>query len=1058
MQRKFIALAFLFLAILPALSFAATFDRTFTHPYGGWQNAYVRTDIETSPSLSLPLGKTVYCVGDTFAPTLSVQSDWYSSVYDAQLANQNNFGGCLVASCTPHTNNGINWVTNSQYQTLSSPVWYTTVTAFNQMISNNSIPNNMPGQCSKYLKSTDYQPYNVGGNTLFKSDDGAYCKGTLSLVSSNSAYSRTIAQEYTGSIPAINPPIVLNTASPSVTFTTKLDTSGCIISGRTYATSACYESVYLYYNLSGGFPFSAQNTPVPITVKNPFNCSLLQFASPVFQPGTILQGQAMPFSFNVTNPATNGEDAKIISVNTSGWSPSPPSPPQPNGIILPYTVPRNGLPYNVSGFLNAPNLPGTYTFNLVVNYSSSGADCSGSVVNCQKILPVTILVSPPSDPVSCTLAFENHGAIFTPADSAWVNATCRNSLNSVVPCNTLSWTTTALSGSMSPQATNGIPSRSLLAIAGVSAPQANANVKAQGSTGFSCTIPLNVNGPDYTSFINAYPWKYVNEQFTAYVQTKNIGGAANRSTITRLRFNNGAPVDFGISPLGKMGTMDNSTAFNCPPQPGNYTLNSTADATFQLNEGNESNNNYNKTIECRTSAPADKPDYVSNVVAPISATYGSTFNIQMVTANTGSAGATVPSTTQLNITGYAPKLFNVPALAAGAYITNLTTATCPNATVTLTLKSFADLYNQTGETNRSNNNDTATVNCVPPAPPGNRPNYIPKITVPPVVFLNLSFTASFTTKNNGTASATADSVTRAIFQAATSNFPVGALSINGEQTNYKNYTCTIPVGAIFNETVDVYNDINESDENNTETKPIVCYQIPTSCILMFVNHNSTFHTGESAPVQAQCFAGGLQTACPPFFWQQSSTYGSMNPANTNASWTPNSTLSIFGTVTTQLNQKVNATSTLAGTPLGQIHCELGFNVSDYSPIGPDYVIMSIAPDPSAAELYEQVDFTVVVKNIGNVDAVNDSTGVAAFSSGCEPVGATWYGLPHLDVNETDTSNDLSCKCIEIGTQNITVTANPPPPEQEETDYDNNAFTQSFICQGEPPPITCDYFV
>jgi len=117
-MAKRLAFAFLIFALMPAVLFAAVFDRTFTHPYGGWQNAYVHTDIETSPSLSLPVGKIIYCVGETFSPTIGVQSDWYSSIYDAQLANQNNFGGCLVASCTPHTNNGINWVTNSQYQAL----------------------------------------------------------------------------------------------------------------------------------------------------------------------------------------------------------------------------------------------------------------------------------------------------------------------------------------------------------------------------------------------------------------------------------------------------------------------------------------------------------------------------------------------------------------------------------------------------------------------------------------------------------------------------------------------------------------------------------------------------------------------------------------------------------------------------------------------------------------------------------------------------------------------------------------------------------------------------
>ena len=1041
----------LLLALAPALATAAIFDRTFTHDYSGWQNAYVHTDIETSPSLALPGGKTVYCVGDTFSPTIGMQSDWYSSIYDAQLANTNNFGGCLNATCTTHSNNGMNWVNNSQYQALSSQVYYTTVSAFMSMISANNIPNNMPGECSKYLTSS-YQPYNVGGNTLFKSDVGAYCKGTLNLASSNSAYSRTVAQEYTGSVPAINPPIVLNTASPSVTFTTSMSTTGCIASGRTYATAGCYEGVWLYYGAAIGYPLSAQSTPVTITVKNPFTCSAVQVTSPSLTPTTNIQpNQQMSFSFVMTNPTSNGESAKLTNVSAS-WSYSQPA--VSGG--LPKTITNNGVPVTITGTLNAPPTPGTYNFNLIVNYSSSGADCSGSVKNCTASFPFTITVASQNNPVSCTLAFESHTPVFTPIDSAWVNATCRASNNAVVPCGALSWTTTAASASMSPVSTITPPSlsRSQLTINGVSAPQLNANVMAQQGSNFSCTILLNVTAPDYIPLLSAPASAQVNTQFTAAITTKNIGAAANISTYTKLQFRS-LTQPFSVPPLGQQGTQNNSYNFTCPATPGLYELNATVDYTGLLTEGNENNNFATQLVNCTAAPPAIMPDYTSHINAPATATVGATFSVGVVTTNIGNGAANASSTTRLKISNQAtPYNFAVRPLAAnGDSVTNTTTATCPGTPGQIQINSSADFFNQVNESSELNNNDTAIVNCVLP---GNMPNYIPNITAPSVFFVGVGFIANFTTKNIGTAPGTVPSVTHVTFQSTVKDFTVVPLAVQQQQMDWWDFSCTGPGVKNMVQTVDYTGVINESDENNTETKPISCNTVPTSCNLTFIGHNSTFYQYEWAPVQATCFAGGAQTACPPFLWQQNAVGGSMNPINTNAAWTPNSTLFMTGSVTTQLGRKVNATSTLGAVPL---YCELPFNVSDGSPIGPDYIVQSIIPDHPSAALGQVVQFTVTVFNQGNVNATNDSTSAAVYSPGCEIItGRDSYFLPHIDAQDSDTSvEELACTCRAVGTQNITVTANPSHA-QWETNFGNNDLTQTFICQAPFQTITCSYFV
>ncbi len=1037
------------LALLSAQACATTFTKNFIYNYYGVQNAYVNTDVELSPAISVPSGQTVYCVGDTFTPSISFYSDWYSSVYDAQLTSSATYGGCLVTPCSTHNNTAINWANNAQFNLLLTPDHYNSVSDFTTKLANNNIPSNTPGECSKYLNQSN-QPFVVNGNSLFKSDIGAFCRGTLSLVSSNSAYNRVVASEYTGSIPAINPPIILNTASSSLTFNAKFDANDCIISGRTYA-SGCFEGVWMYYSQAGAFPVSSQSTSVTITVKNPFSCNLVSLTNAQVSPTTNVQpGQQLSFAFNVLNPTTNGESVKINAVGAS-WAFS--QPVVTGG--LPQTFANNGVSYTVSGTFTAPPTAGTYNFNLTVNYSSANADCSGATKNCNASFPFTITVSP-SNPVNCTIAFENHGTTFTPLDTAWVNATCRASNNAIVPCGQLSWTTTAASGSMAPPTTTS-PSRSQLTVAGVSAPQTNAIVKAQNGTTFNCTILLNVTAPDYIPLLSAPPQVQVNAQFTANITTKDIGAAANVSTVTKMRFGS-LTQPFSVGPLAQQGMQPNSSVFICPPTPNLYELNATVDSNNQLNESNESNNFATMMVNCTAAPPVLKPDYISAISAPLNVPVGDPLPINVTTTNIGQAAAANNSTTRLLISGYGSSTsfdFIIPALGpnGGSATNSASNVHCPQTPGDLALLSTADYFGQINESNESNNNDTFTVHCVP----GNLPNYVPNITAPSLAFVGHDFIANFTTKNSGTANATNYSTTHTTFQGAAHDFLVVPLAANAQQADWSNLSCASAGAKNIVERVNNYGNVTESTyADNEQAWSVACYNPPDSCNLSFVGHSSTLFINDFAQVQAACYNGGAQTACPPFLWQQNALGGAMSPINTPANFAPNSTLITFMAPSPQLGRKMNATSALSGVPL---YCELPFTVSDGSPIGPDYIITSIQPDHPTSAIGQVVQFTVTVLNRGNVNATNISISTAIFSPGCTIItNKDSYSLPAIPAHASDISvNKLACTCFSAGAQNITVSANPTHA-QSETDFTNNDRTEPFICQPPFPTITCSYFV
>ncbi|MFA6328313.1 MAG: CARDB domain-containing protein [Candidatus Micrarchaeia archaeon] len=1044
-------LSIFFLLCLASASFAGTITESFTYAPNQWVR-YISTDIKADPSFSP--GSLVYCVGSQINPA-SISSAWYVNTYDTLLSNAATQESCPIPYTTVNTNQPITWVSASQYtgMTTTNP-YFPSPTSFQTYMGGINVPSTLSDEKSR-LMNANGGVMDINGNTYFQAASRIYCKSTASVSSSNPAYNQA-AVPYLGQSPVFSNPIVLNQAG-AFTFNTIVSLDGCLAAAATYLNSPCASTVYFYKNLSAS-PTTFTSPATTITVKNPFLCSAVQFSNPQLTPATVPPGQPLSFSFIVINPSTNGEPAKITAVNAS-WAYSQP-------------IVTSGLPTvsiggsaPVYGTLAAPSTPGTYNFNLIVNYSSATADCSGATKICSTSFPFTVVVSPsslpdyvpilevlPTTPIyvgqsfSLTPKTKNNGTAGTTISSTtrlarnngWVSDCSVTGLaaGATAVCSSSSFTCTS-EGSM-------LFNETVDFLGQIGEQNESNNVV---NLTVHCIQPANQ--PNYISTISAPSSAVYGSSFNVTVNTSNIGLAsgANASQMQLLASNGGSWL-FNVPSLPVGGSRLDNVSVAC--NQASITLGSSADIYGNVSESNELDNNDTFTVQCIP--PANQPDYVSSITAPIEALTGIPFSISVTTTNIGTASATVSSITNLSISNQPSVVnFNVPALAIGASVTNITTASCPWTPGDVTLQSYADAGFAISEQGENNNINTTTVHCVPFL---SMPNYVPNVSAPPVAFMGVPFAANFTTKNIGLAPAAAISTTHAAFQSVVHDFSIAPLANGSRQDDAWLFTCSSPGTSNITERVDFQDSINESIEgDNFQEQPIICSPVPDRCTLSFVNHNSTIKPSELVVVLANCTSKGQVAACPPFYWNQTANETELNPVYTGASFYPNSTLFVHNNAPQQLGMKVNVASTLLAIPL---HCELGFDISE-RPVGPDYTVTSIIPDNSTAGLGQVVHFNVSVKNIGNVNATNDSTSEAAFSSGCTPIGLLQYDLPHLDVNETDINSDLACTCEVAGLQNITVNANPTHV-QWETDYDNNARTQTFICQGPAQPVTCSYFV
>ena len=584
--------AFFLILFLSAAAFADVFDRQFNVDYQSLPApAYASTNISIAPSITP--STIVKCTGSTYSPSLSLSTAYVVPAYEGHLANDvlvGSYSSCLVPYTTLSPNQPINWVTNSQYASLAATNWYSSSAAFQSVV---------PGMLqsderSQYMNPLTGQPFVVGGDNRFDARIGLFCTASVELVSStNPSFNQMVASQYTGQALTV-PSLTLPSSPSTVQIAQRVNVTHCIASGRTVLNPSCssYETVWMYH--SSAFPVSTTSAPISISVQNPFACNL---AATVFSPMAMNNSTTYSFSLTVKN---NGDSVNVNSISIvqpSGFSALSITSP-----ALPTTI-AAGATQVFSGSVKAPAAIGMQTLTVQISSVSSLPNCTGSTANCNLVASFAINITNSSTsgtPASCSLALDGHGANFIPQDGTDVIATCLSGSGATVPCGTLGWSTTATGGTMSPTSTVSPPQASLsnFNINAVSAPQSSAIVKAQGA-GFSCTTPISITGPDYTPVISAPASVQVGTPFTATVATKNIAGAANRSTVTIIRFRS-LSQNFNVGALASQDEQDDSFNSTCPLLAGLYEINATVDSTGQLTEGNEGNNFATQMINCTT--------------------------------------------------------------------------------------------------------------------------------------------------------------------------------------------------------------------------------------------------------------------------------------------------------------------------------------------------------------------------------------------------------------------------------------------------------------------------
>lgn len=424
---------------------ASAFDADFTNSYNTPNPYPVSTDVSIVPSLSLP--KTLYCTNEPITPTVSVSTLWFINSYYAQLPSNANTLSCLFPYTTQNKNNPLAWLNLAQYNALSThPTgFFSTNENFASYLSSNGIVVQTPLEPSTY-RAPGGVPFNDG--QTFESKIGVYSKGRLKLVSSNPAYSQTLAENFMGTVPAITP--FSQSAPGTFTLASSIELIGLISTAETVLNEAtCAQSnARIYFLQNPTLPQTYSSTPVSITVENPFACQL-SAQSGTYSPIPVNQSATLSFSFMLNN----GGNRPLAIQSASNISLAPAS--QFSNLLIttpfPIAVPSGGST-QIQGTVRAPATSGNHPLNLRISSQTTLADCTGLLVSCtaNSLLVVNVVVAPP--PIRCSLSFPGGNTNLLPGGSEIVRASCTQG-GSTVNCPALSWSQNVQGGSLSPATT-----------------------------------------------------------------------------------------------------------------------------------------------------------------------------------------------------------------------------------------------------------------------------------------------------------------------------------------------------------------------------------------------------------------------------------------------------------------------------------------------------------------------------------------------------------------------------------------------------------------------------
>jgi hypothetical protein len=655
-SRKFVSFLAILAFFLPSLFGAtATKELFFVATL-----ANVTTDIEVSLAFSSP--RTAYCVGDMLE-SITVSSDWYSSLYKTGLKSYAVGTNCLVPDSTVQQNRPINWMTASNYVLLNdSASEFLDVPTFTSFISGK-----LPGPLSV---STEQSGYRMGTGDVFegyKADIGMFCTGAVSLDSSNNLYDRGPA-EYLGGNPSFSP-IVLS-ATGTLTFAPKFQLNGCIASGRTYINPApectgATENVNLYKKKTAP-AIELNGAVVSVSVENPFTCASLPVSGASYSPSPAQPGQQVSIAFNLTNSLSNpSRDVQVTNVVlapssiTSGFSNL--------AVSLASPIISSGTSKQFTGTVNVPNAQGTFPLNLNIAYKPTTASCDGSTPDCQmaetQIVDVTVGQGFGNLAINCSV---QKPVMFSP-DSSLVYANCFNSTMQPTGCPALNWSENFPSASLALQQTpaNGPTVANILNSPVAVTQLESGTISIICADGSQCTASCDANltlSPPPTSmtcdFLNHSALFSPNDW--AWAQANCTGALGQPTACYRLMWLTSIDGGNPAPPFTLPGILpqSNFSTTNAPvPQTGTVLALST--------DGNGVPIFPPLYAACPADVANMGPNYVIDTIsASGDSTIGGTFQVDVRVRNNGNQNATLDSQTMLsgqNCTG-SDQFKSTPAL------------------------------------------------------------------------------------------------------------------------------------------------------------------------------------------------------------------------------------------------------------------------------------------------------------------------------------------------------------------------------------------------------------
>ncbi len=292
---------------------------------------------------------------------------------------------------------------------------------------------------------------------------------------------------------------------------------------------------------------------------------------------------------------------------------------------------------------------------------------------------------------------------------------------------------------------------------------------------------------------------------------------------------------------------------------------------------NQPNCNMDETqVASITVAPNSLPNYVPEIAAPANAVVGVPFQATITTRNTGTAASAAASKTQINFTGIAPILADVPALAVGAGSPSVQSFTCANEGVTF-INVSVDANSNIGESNELDNFASQQVICGNP------------------ILCSLSFadasgnphSSTFTPNDWAWARANCSQGGVAVAcpgfdwvktatGTGTSISPAATGAALQPQTNLSTSSASFPQTGT----------VSASNATQGVSCPAMSFDVQENigslnitCSL--VNHDTIFFPPDSSEVEANCSLGGVPHGCPSLSWS-TTLAGASIPASTVA--------------------------------------------------------------------------------------------------------------------------------------------------------------------------------